>query len=471
MKKKIVCFALAIAMVFSTMVMTAEAATTITEAEVIARLSSAESKWPDGTTYVKDKNNPCGSCFGFARELFSYVFGADLPTRWSLSTARFSPSNKNIIEIAHVGRVNGKEYSLNDLKALFSKARPGDVLVMSRGTTNHAVIVRSVVNNGEGIYGYDANSDYKNTIRTNMYRSASSTRKNRPAGVTLYRYVNYLDTEMITVNFDSNGGYVNQTTQIIEKGSDPRNLPTPVREGYIFHGWSLDKIDPYYAETIMLRIASENSAWGFEEDTTLYAYWLPCTNHEKGTYLRCEINHPHYNYYTCSLCGASFTDGSTSNVESCKDCNPDKNETEIVCRWGDWSEWSNIPVSISETGTREVETRQVNVSDGYTEYRYGRYAYTDYRLHTCWCETYMTKLFGGATLQYSDWSSTRYYPTGKGWSCGNCNGNHIGVDHYTNGKPWWAEYSLPDGDYFWEESRIVGAQTQTQYRYRDWINN
>lgn len=82
----------------------------------------------------------------------------------------------------------------------------------------------------------------------------------------------------------------------------------------------------------------------------------------------------------------------------------------------------------------------------------------------------MTKLFGSATLQYSDWGTTRYSPTGKGWTCGTCRGNHIGIDHYSNGKPYWAEYSLPDGDYFWEETRTVAATQKTQYRYRDWIN-
>lgn len=124
--------------------------------------------------------------------------------------------------------------------------------------------------------------------------------------------------------------------------------------------------------------------------------------------------------------------------------------------------WKLTPVDATTGQTTPAQTTPVQTTPVQTttrtEYRYGRYVYTDYRLHTCWCQTYMTKLFGGATLQYSDWSTTRYSPTGKGWSCGTCRGNHIGVDHYTNGKPWWAEYSLPDGDYFWEETRTVVVQ-------------
>lgn len=117
--------------------------------------------------------------------------------------------------------------------------------------------------------------------------------------------------------------------------------------------------------------------------------------------------------------------------------------------------WKLTPVDAAAgqvTTTVQTTTGQTTTR---TEYRYGRYVYTDYRLHTCWCETYMKKLFGSAALQYSEWSTTRYSPTGKGWTCGNCRGNHIGVGHYTDGKAWWAEYSLPDGDYFWEESRTV----------------
>lgn len=117
--------------------------------------------------------------------------------------------------------------------------------------------------------------------------------------------------------------------------------------------------------------------------------------------------------------------------------------------------WKLTPVDTATGQTTTVQTTTGQTTTR-TEYRYGRYVYYDYKLHTCWCETYMTKLFGSATLQYSDWSTTRYSPTGKGWTCGNnCRGSHIGVDQYSKGKPYWAEYSLPDGDYFWEESRTV----------------
>ena len=185
----------------------------------------------------------------------------------------------------------------------------------------------------------------------------------------------------------------------------------------------------------------------------------------QGPYQWYEATHPHRSYYKCSICGELYTDNSTNYVSSCAACN---NNTPTG-RWGSWSEWGDSAVSASDN--RQVETRQVEDSSAQTEYRYGRYVYFDSRRHECWCEAYMTKLFGSATLEYSDWSTTRYSPGPKDWTCGNCGGNHVGVDHYKNGKPYWHEYFLPDGDYYWEETRTVAATQKTQYRYRDWISD
>lgn len=136
---------------------------------------------------------------------------------------------------------------------------------------------------------------------------------------------------------------------------------------------------------------------------------------------------------------------------------------------GSWSEWSTTPAY--ESDTREVETRQVKISDEHTEYRYGRYLNAAHN-KVCWCATYQESLNGpGSTLDYSAWSTTRYSPnSGKSWTCGFCKGSHIGVSYYDSQKrPRWLEYTLPgySGDFFWEESRSVEAQYETQYRYRD----
>lgn len=188
-----------------------------------------------------------------------------------------------------------------------------------------------------------------------------------------------------------------------------------------------------------------------------------CTQHVKGNMLYCESVHPHRNYYVCSVCGKEFTDETANYVDSCKICNPGPT--------GHWEQrgWTTTPVSASDT-IRNIETKKVEISPSRTEYRYVGYATTDGK-HECWCETYLRSKFGSAVLRYSDWSTTRYSANGSAWSCGQCNGNHTGVDHYgSDGRAWWAEFTLPDGrNFYWEEQRTIPAEYRTEYRYEEWI--
>ncbi|MBR2782902.1 MAG: M23 family metallopeptidase, partial [Firmicutes bacterium] len=52
----------------------------------------------------------------------------------------------------------------------------------------------------------------------------------------------------------------------------------------------------------------------------IYSTATPCTTHTKGQYMYYGDNHPHYNYYKCSVCGSIFADGSTHVVDSCLEC-------------------------------------------------------------------------------------------------------------------------------------------------------
>jgi len=316
-----------------------------------------------------------------------------------------------------------------------------------------------------------------------------------------------------TVTFNAGSGTVFPSSKTYTAGDTYGTLPTPTYPGYVFKGW-LSVRDYTYATPSTTVPGS----------ITLFARWeeeMPHT-HQKGNVSTCENEHPHRNFYICSICGEQFTDGSTSYVDSCKICNPsDPNSTfdnlanwghgainavnpphtkhtkdnrivssahphyvfytcsicgevytdnskEAVstCEecWGPWSDWTSMQVYPSEV--QQVETRQIKTSDDYTEYRYGRYIDSTGR-NNCWCAKYLESLSyvsGKATLQYSNWSPTRYYADGVGWTCGFCNGNHIGVDKVgADGRSWWAEYKLPGGDFYWEESRTVNAQYETQY--------
>lgn len=256
-----------------------------------------------------------------------------------------------------------------------------------------------------------------------------------------------------TVTFDPNGGNVSPTTKTVVKGSAVDSIPIPVRQGYTFTGWE--------AENGSLVLHGNEII--VDKDMTLRAVWKA----DEHTHVKInpfiDPQHPHYTTYTCT-CGQVIIDDTPGYLETCDIC-----KGPAGC-WGEWSGWSSVPVYGSDT--RQVETRTVKVSDSYTEYRYGRYIDST-GTHDCWCGKYLEGLSyvsGSASLQYSDWTTAQYPTRGKEWSCGYCGGSHIGVHHTgSDGRAWWKEYVLPGGSYYWEESRLVDAVYETQYRYRDWI--
>lgn len=148
-----------------------------------------------------------------------------------------------------------------------------------------------------------------------------------------------------------------------------------------------------------------------------------------------------------------------------------------VATWGAWSAWSSTPYSASST--REVETRQVKVSDAYTEYRYGLWRNDD---NAGWCPNYGAQFSSSNSSwyeAYTSWSKTRMYQnTGHKAYCDGSNHNHTHVSGYdSSGRANWDIYS-DDGTftgwgrlyYYWEETRTIPAVYETQYRYRDLIS-
>jgi len=579
MKKRLLSLVLTIVLsltMFPAFITTANAAGSITEAEVLERLTSAEQQpqWKNGAVF-DDSKTLCGSCFGFCRELFRYVFGVSLPRRVNREHARLAGDYmQNIKEIGHLDT----GYSLESLKGLLSAAKPGDVLIASHSSANHLVMIRAVESGGSGIRCYDANWNRKNGIRTNGLWSAEDIRKNRPVAVTLYRCVKYDVTS--TYQPPESESPISSTTLTANSLTTPGNL-IKGQDGHIggsfassnspicsvkaevcdtsgracltatssgfsvttygqLKGSKIDKnlsfsklpVGSYYIKYTVATKDGTSDTFKTETFTVSEKSAPVCTTHQKGQALYSEAVHPHNTYYKCSVCGQTFPEanydadceicnpkkndnpydqladiaqnltkpeivqphqhtkdnpivspehphnilytcsdcgeiyfGGTTTVDSCESCNPKPPEKHPT----PWSEWTRTPITSSST--REVELRTVKVSDGYTEYRYGRYVAGT---HDCWCAKYLEGLSyvsGRASLQYSNWSTTRYSTSGKGWSCGHCNGTHIGADKVgADGRLWWAEYLLPDGSYYWEESRQTDAVYETQYRYRDWIS-
>lgn len=323
-----------------------------------------------------------------------------------------------------------------------------------------------------------------------------TTTVNLKGNQTLYAHWTKNPGEMCTVTFEANGGTVSQKTVQVAKGNTLNFLPMPTRSGYTFVCWS----NTNGASGLLIKAGD----YIVEQDVTLYAWWTKnseemCTvtfdgnGGQVGEKTRTvpqgsligTLPIPTRDGYDFFCWGTRPGNGGGGEI-----VNPEKfvvkenvtvyalwREKEVKMQetgyWGPWSSWTTKSYTMS--ATRQVETKEIQTVVAHMEYRYGRYV-DQTGTHNCWCGKYLEGLSyisGKAKLEYSNWSTTRYNPSGSTWTCGQCNGNHIGVDHVdSTGRSIWAEYRLPGNKpYYWEESKIVGAQYETQYRYRDWIQN
>ena len=123
--------------------------------------------------------------------------------------------------------------------------------------------------------------------------------------------------------------------------------------------------------------------------------------------------------------------------------------------YGSWSSWSDNP--ISETDSRDVETKQVLVSDAKTTYTYGAYFSSNSSKPYSWthfCGTCAKNAYGGKWVYKTYTQSKRATVSTLGQSCG-----HKGAIK--------KQYKAANGYlYYFESKKTTDAVYKTQYRYR-----
>lgn len=127
--------------------------------------------------------------------------------------------------------------------------------------------------------------------------------------------------------------------------------------------------------------------------------------------------------------------------------------------WGSWSAWQDTAVSASST--RKVETRQVQVTAAYTQYRYGRWNNAN---NTYWhfCDYLAQQQRGGTWHKaYTPWMNSRLSGTYDGGTCG----SHGCYNQANNASQRKFQYN--GSNWYWEETQTVPATYKTQYRYQD----
>lgn len=109
----------------------------------------------------------------------------------------------------------------------------------------------------------------------------AATTVNLTGNQTLYAHWTKEPTTTYTVTFDPNGGTVSPTTKTVPMGTPLSGMPTPSRSGYTFKGWTVNRIDPD-SKTLQSTAIVSDGVYTFDENTTLYAFWVKEPNTSQG---------------------------------------------------------------------------------------------------------------------------------------------------------------------------------------------
>ena len=163
------------------------------------RFNAIQAQYPPNVnaTYT-DSWGGAIQCFGFARMVFSKLFGCEMPYAYMNAYRYKYIDNSNVILI---GQLEEGNVTVDNLKQLLSQAKLGDIIQAS-GVSQHTMMVVSV--NDTGVEVYDANwktsSDQPDCVINQHWISYSylSQRYNQhndysAAGFSLYRAANYGD--------------------------------------------------------------------------------------------------------------------------------------------------------------------------------------------------------------------------------------------------------------------------------------
>ena len=127
------------------------------------------------------------------------------------------------------------------------------------------------------------------------------------------------DTACVTVSFSYSGSGTGVDVYLVNTSGEvkySKHTDNPNGDTWV----NFFNVEPgeYYAYTIVRpNDDSVQSTW------TAFTVNPPHTTHVKGEYLRADTQHPHYNHWSCSVCGEDFTDGSTTTDYTCERCHPE----------------------------------------------------------------------------------------------------------------------------------------------------
>ena len=404
MLKRLSAIVLAIALCFSCFSSVCSAANQYPQEDVEQELRELMAEYC-GTHWYSSFQG-ASQCKGFADLVFDALFGTGGTGPYSDN--RYTLPSASGRFCTCLGILTPGESDYDSLRALLSKALPGDYVQCVRSTgTQHSMIVLETSDTGITFFDCNLKGSYLCASYTYTWDDVA---KYLTRGISLYRHDGYKPTASYNIYLDPGDGELSQTVIPVEKGAPYGILPTPELKGFIFDGWFYDRYGSSDSPTRVF--VDEKTVHTTNANVYLHAAWEvdpgPCAT--KGhvwnsvvTPPTCELEG--YTTDTCTVCdivrisdvqpatGHSWVDGKTVaptckedgyTLQTCTACKAQQ-KVNIVPSGHSYREVSCIPAT--------------NGEDGYITYLCTRCGYTV-------TETLPSKLHRFIDLQESAW----YYP-------------------------------------------------------------
>ena len=147
-----------------------------------AKLASIMTVYPNGKSLGSSYSfGDASQCMGFGREVFYRMYGQT--AKWSYDGSPKSSTDAKLYKIT----AKSTSYSASSIKALISKAKPGDILQMNSPKMHTMVFVSSDSN---GFTVYDANWTGPNKVSVRYVKYGAWAGRNS-SGITVLHATNY----------------------------------------------------------------------------------------------------------------------------------------------------------------------------------------------------------------------------------------------------------------------------------------
>ena len=158
---------------------------------ITAKLTAIMEKYPENYTWSSSWGG-CSQCFGFARMVFSKLFGCEMPASYK-GAKRYEYSNENNVNL--VGQLEGSAVTVSAVKDLFASARVGDI-IQGCGSTwgQHTMVLIGVTDTGIQVYDCNSNNDNKvhtKSITWDRLASRYGSSATYANGISVYEADNY----------------------------------------------------------------------------------------------------------------------------------------------------------------------------------------------------------------------------------------------------------------------------------------